>query len=270
VFICGDLRPNQSKSTWETNTLMNLHHYLEKKRQNTERRLANPPREICLRCFRAKKSCLCEKLKPFSTNSHFVILMHPKEAHKERNGTGRLAKLCLKNTRIEVGINFAQNPVVNNLLNDPAFYPLLLYPGAHSINIGERGFPKFPRGEKKPLFFILDGSWSLAKKIITRSKNLHSLTKISFTPEKPSAFIIKSQPHERCLSTIESIFTLLKLLEGEGLENLHGRHLILLQAFENLVNYQLACIKNNRVKGLRRSPLVKPKNKIPAVTVDML
>jgi len=250
VFICGDLRPNQ---------LMNLHHYLEKKRHGTERHVANSPREICVRCFHAKKSCLCERLKPFSTHSHFVILMHPKEAQKARNGTGRLARLCLKNTRIQIGINFSQNPVVNNLLNDPAFYPLVLYPGAHSINITERGFPKFPRGEKTPLFFILDGSWSLAKKIITRSKNLHSLTKISFTPEKPSAFIIKNQPHEHCLSTIESIFTLLNLLEDEGLENLHGRHLILLQAFENLVNYQLTCKKNNSAKGFRRSPPGGPK-----------
>jgi DTW domain-containing protein YfiP len=231
---------------------MNLHHYLEKKRRLAESSLANSPREICLRCFRVKKSCLCERLKPFSTNSHFVILMHPKEAHKARNGTGRLARLCLKNARLEVGVNFTQNPVVNNLLNDPAFHPVILYPGARSINISEKGFPRFPRGEKKPLFFILDGTWSLAKKIVTRSKNLHSLSRISFTPENPSAFIIKRQPHERCLSTIEALSTLLRLLDDEGLENLQGRHSMLLQVLDDLVNYQLTCIKDNRVKGVRK------------------
>jgi DTW domain-containing protein YfiP len=244
---------------------MNLHRYLEKKTEITKRSFSHAPREMCPRCFRAQKSCFCESIKPFSTNAHFVILMHPKEARKGRNGTGRLAELCLENARIEVGIDFTQNPVVNTLLNNPGLYPLLLYPGVHSINISEKGFPPFLREEKKLLFFIMDGTWSLAKKIITRSKNLHSLPKIAFTPENPSRFIIKRQPTACCLSTIEALHTLLKLLERTGLETLKGRHRILIQACDSLVNYQLACIKNNRVQGFRRSPFEVPHNILPTV-----
>jgi DTW domain-containing protein YfiP len=239
---------------------MNLHRYLEKKKEITKRSLANAPREMCFRCFRAQKSCLCESIKPLSTNAHFIILTHPKEARKGRNGTGRLAELCLKNARIEIGVDFTQNPVVNTLLNNPGFYPLLVYPGVHSINVSKKGFPQFAGGKKKPLFLILDGTWSLAKKIITRSKNLHSLPRISLTPETPSRFTIKNQPNERCLSTIEAIATLLILLEEKGLETLKGRHRILLRTFEQLVTYQLACIKNNRVKEFRRSPFEAPQD----------
>ena len=244
---------------------MNLQRYLEKKKEITKRSLAHAPREMCLRCFRAQKSCFCESIKPFSTNAHFVILMHPKEARRGRNGTGRLAELCLENARIEVGIDFTQNPAVNTLLNNPGFYPLLLYPGVHSINVSDKGFPPSLREEKKPLFFIMDGTWSLAKKIITRSKNLHALPRISLTPESPSRFIIKKQPTARCLSTIEVLYTLLNLLERTGLETLKGRHRILIEACDGVVNYQLACIKNNRVQGFRRSPLEVPHSILPTV-----
>jgi len=244
---------------------MNLHRYLEKKKEITKRSLAHAPREMCFRCFRAQKSCLCKNIKPFSTNAHFVILMHPKEARKGGNGTGRLAELCLENARIEVGIDFTQNPFVNTLLHDPGFYPLLLYPGVHSINVSEKGFPRFLREEKKPLFFIMDGTWSLAKKIITHSKNLHSLPRISLTPERPSRFIIKRQPTACCLSTIEALSTLLMLLENTGLETLNGRHRMLIHVCDSLVNYQFDCINNNRVKGLRRSPLEAPHNILPTV-----
>jgi len=191
--------------------------------------------------------------------------MHPKEARRGRNGTGRLAELCLENARIEVGIDFTRNPAVNTLLNNPVFCPLLVYPGVHSINVSEKGFPPFLREEKKLLFFIMDGTWSLAKKIITRSKNLHSLPRIAFTPEKPSRFIIKRQPTACCLSTIEALYTLLKILERTGLETLNGRNRILIEACDDLVNYQLACIKHNRVKGFRRPPLEAPHNILPTV-----
>ena len=244
---------------------MNLHRYLEKKKETTRRNLVQAPREMCFRCFRAQKSCLCKGIKSFTTNAHFVILMHPKEARKGRNGTGRLAELCLENARLEVGIDFTQHPVVNALLNNPAFYPLLLYPGIHSINLSAKGCLPFLGEEKKFLFFIVDGTWSLAKKIITRSKNLHSLPRIALTPENPSRFIIKKQPTARCLSTIETLHTLLMFLERKGLETLRGRHRVLLEACDCLVTYQLTCIKNYRIEGLRRPPSETSQNILSSV-----
>ena len=244
---------------------MNLHRYLEKKKENTKRSLAKAPREMCFRCFRAQKSCFCQSIKPFSTNAHFVILMHPKEARKGRNGTGRLAELCLENARIEVGIDFTQNPVVTTLLKNPGFYPSSFTPEFTLSTLAKKDSPQFLREEKKLLFFIMDGTWSLAKKIITRSKNLHSLPRIAFTPENPSRFIIKRQPTPSCLSTIEALYTLLKLLEKKGLETLTGRHQNLIHACDDLVDYQLACIKKNRVQGFRRPPFEAPHNILPAV-----
>ena len=63
-------------------------------------------RENCYRCFRAKSVCFCNEINPISTRSNFFILMHPKEARKERVGTGRLAHLALKSSEIMIDQTF--------------------------------------------------------------------------------------------------------------------------------------------------------------------
>ena len=56
--------------------------------------------EKCYHCFRPKETCYCKDILPFDTEIHFVFLMHPKEAYKQKTGTGRLASLSLKNSEI--------------------------------------------------------------------------------------------------------------------------------------------------------------------------
>ena len=48
-------------------------------------------REICYKCLRSKENCFCRFLNPFDSGIKFVILMHPKEAKRQRTGTGRIA-----------------------------------------------------------------------------------------------------------------------------------------------------------------------------------
>ena len=61
--------------------------------------------------------------------------MHPKEYRKQRTGTGRLAKISLKDSEILVGIDFSQNTRLQALLNDPRYFPVLLYPGEDAWNV---------------------------------------------------------------------------------------------------------------------------------------
>ena len=63
----------------------------------------------CYVCRRAKMNCLCGSVNPFATRTRFVILMHDKEAHKQRTGTPRLARLCLTNSELIVGTDFSRN-----------------------------------------------------------------------------------------------------------------------------------------------------------------
>ena len=49
-------------------------------------------REVCYQCYRPKSSCMCKYVKSIKTNTKFIILMHPKEFQKTKNGTGILTK----------------------------------------------------------------------------------------------------------------------------------------------------------------------------------
>ena len=84
--------------------------------------------ERCYRCFRPLSTCLCSYTKEFDPQIKFVFLMHPKEAKKQRTGTGRLSKNSLTDSEILVGVDFTQNKRLLQLINDPQYFPVLLYP----------------------------------------------------------------------------------------------------------------------------------------------
>ncbi len=197
-------------------------------------------REQCYTCFRAKINCLCDNIKPFSTKMHFVILMHTKEARREKTGTARLAKLCLTNAELLIGNDFSQNERVNALIQDPAYYPLVLFPGRNALNFSAHGNSRLNPKGKKLLIFVIDGTWSCAKKILNKSSNLQLLPRLSFSKSYISRFIIKRQPKEHCISTIEAIYYLCKEAEKAGCENLEKQPEILMLLFKKLVNTQIS------------------------------
>lgn len=75
-----------------------------------------------------------------------------------------------------------------------------------------------PEYADKPHIFILDGTWPCARKILKLSKNLQQLKRVSFDNKVKSKFILKQQPTSLCLSTIESVYTVLNLLKEDGIE----------------------------------------------------
>lgn len=199
-------------------------------------------REICYKCYRPKTSCLCEHtIKPIDTNTKFVILMHPKEYRKTKNGTGHITNNSLQNCEVYVGIDFTNHNRVNELLNDTTYQAFILYPDINSIKLNTQKLPN----EKKALIFIIDSTWPCSKKILRLSKNLHDLRKISFEHNKSSQFKIKTQPNQYCLSTIESTLCLLEQLNLQNIENISLNSLEnFLNPFEKMVDYQVNCAFN--------------------------
>ena len=224
--------------------------YIEKKQNREKLKLT---REICLKCFRSLPHCLCPYIRPLDTQTRFVILMHPKEAKRTRNGTGRLAFLSLNNSELLFGVDFTQNSRLNALISDPRYAPLILFPGKTSIPISK--VPAvFPALESRaPLVIVIDGTWSAAKKMMKLSFNLHNIPQIMIQPAQPSRFKIKKQPHPKYLSTIEAIFSVLDKLDSAGLENLEERHNNLMHVFDRLVNMQLTYIREHSRTGFRRN-----------------
>jgi DTW domain-containing protein len=231
---------------------MNLLQYIERK----SRILTPTSPKRCIKCLRSIKACFCSAIEPFPTNTEFRILMHPKEARKQKVGTGRMANLCLQNSKIIVGENFQNNPEVNDLINSPIHHTVILYPGETSHNITQ-GPIKFD-SNKKLLVFIIDGTWPCAKSMMRDSKNLHHLPRISFETKEISQFKIKHQPAKYCLSTIESIFHLLNGLDKWKLENLQGKQNILPEVLANIVDFQIKCSNDPTLNGYRRGAFSDP------------
>jgi DTW domain-containing protein YfiP len=178
--------------------------------------------------------------------------MHPKEARKVKLGTGRLTHLCLKNSEILQGIDFTEDERVNRLIEDPAYYPVILYPGENSTDISEFHFPDCIPDQKKILVFVIDASWILARKMLKLSLNLQALPKIHFRPQGPSRYVIKQQPHEYCLSTIESVYFLLEELDRLGIEGCRGQHRFLLETLDKICRLQVECTEDAVLPGYRK------------------
>ncbi|MCL5245192.1 DTW domain-containing protein [Cellulophaga sp. 20_2_10] len=188
-------------------------------------------------------TCICKHLTPLQTNTRFVILMHPKEYKKEKNGTGLMTKLQLKNSEIIVGVDFTNNTRVNEILAAENSASFLLYPGKDSFNLSTRKSVEMNSvlGSNSHIF-ILDGTWPCARKMLKLSKNLQELKRVSFDNKIKSKFIIKQQPESLCLSTIESVYTVLNLLKQGGLEECNTDGFLV--PFEKMIAYQLDYMLN--------------------------
>lgn len=177
--------------------------------------------------------------------------MHPKEAFKQRTGTGRLAHLTLKDSEILIGIDFTKNKRLNALLNDSNYVPLLLYPGedAWSAQTESEGQAlKEMLGSKTLLVIVVDATWFFAKKILRLSNNIRPLQKLSFKAGYKSQFQFKTQPEEDCLSTIESCYYLINELKSAGIcKDVSAEPLM--NIFKRMVAFQLESQKERERSG---------------------
>ena len=196
-------------------------------------------RDKCYKCYRPQTSCMCKYINTIDTNTKFIILMHPKEFKKTKNGTGHFTHLSLSNSEIFIGIDFNNNDKINSILNDKNNNCFVLYPGQNSISINNQSLEE---DGKDIVIFIIDSTWPCSKKILAVSKNISKLQKISFVHSKLSQFKIKIQPNEYCLSTIESTQVVLELLNNHHIENIKSNELEnFIQPFQEMVKYQVNC-----------------------------
>lgn len=141
--------------------------------------------------------------------------MHPQEAYKQKTGTGRLTNLTLIDSEIIIADTFDNNIKTQELISDSSYYSMVLYPG-DDVHYTETYNFDLEMKNKKLLIFIIDATWTFARKMMSRSPSLQKLPKLSFSGEYRSNFDIKKQPANYCLSTIESSYYLIKELQSAG------------------------------------------------------
>lgn len=213
---------------------MNLEQYLVNRRALAA--TAWQPRATCADCSRPTATCYCAVVTPFDAGPVFAILMHRRET-KKGVATGRMAHICLTNSRLIEGSDFTRHPEVNALIADPANHCVVLWPGTQSTNLSRLSpaqRAEFTPTGKRLVIFVIDATWAQAKRMKRLSRNLHALPFICFTPEKPSDFRIRVQPAAHCYSTVEAINACLDLLAP------HPKQGTLLAAFGYMVEKQLS------------------------------
>lgn len=194
-------------------------------------------RRKCYTCYRPFSSCMCEYIQKIDTDTKFVILMHFKEFKKTKNGTGIFSYLSLNNSELFIGIDFSDNTRINKIVEDENNNCFILYPSTDAKPLNSNSIKK---DKKQTVIFIIDSTWACAKKIMRVSKNIKNLPHISFLHDKKSNFHIKEQPNEICLSTIESIYCVLELLNNSNQEKIDKKKLEnFLIPFDKMVEYQM-------------------------------
>lgn len=207
-----------------------------------------------------------------ATRTRFVFLMHPKEFKQEKAATGRLTHLCLANSEIHVGVDFDAHERVQDLLRDPAYLPVLLYPGPQALNLSDPASPaSSPLYEhivastatgRRLLVFLLDATWALGRKMLRLSPSLQRLPRVMFTPSTPSRYVIKQQPHPACLSTLEASHELLMALERAGFDT-YSLPDQLLALFARMQEFQLRCASDPNRTGYRHRAYRPPAERKP-------
>ncbi len=214
-------------------------------------------RITCYRCFWPKALCWCQSITPMATLTKFVFLMHPKEFKREKAATGRLTHLCLTNSEIRCGIEFDRDEAVQALIADPENFPVLLYPGREALNLSCHQLRPADLGGRRLVVFLIDATWALGRKILRVSPTLQRLPRVMFTPTAPSRYVIKQQPHEGCLSTLEATHELLMALAAAGLDHYQLPEQ-LLELFQRMQDFQIRCAADPTRPGYRRSGYSTP------------
>lgn len=203
----------------------------------------------CYKCFKPLNSCLCRFTKELDTGVKFVFLMHPKEAKRQRTGTGNLSHITLKDSEILVGLDFANHERLQQLLADPQYFPVMMYPGEEAWNAHREGFREAV-GNRTLLVIILDATWFCAKKMIDHNSFLLDFPRLSFYGDYRSIFTFKHEPKPECVSTIESCYYLIKELQTIEMVDSKLDPEPLMNVFKEMIKLQLTA-ENERILGIR-------------------
>ncbi|XP_043285974.1 tRNA-uridine aminocarboxypropyltransferase 2 [Venturia canescens] len=180
---------------------------------------ADPPkmRDKCGQCKRPVGVCWCPGLPktPLCPESRIIILQHPAEV-KRCLRTAPMLALGLESGKCLTyrGKKFpsTKHEGLAKILEDKD--TILLYPSPNAVNIAELPIVGVD-GQRPYNLVLLDGTWPQAKAMYHSSPPLWYLRACKLVGVATSEYVIRTQPTEGCLSTLESGALSLALLEGK-------------------------------------------------------
>ncbi|XP_043496779.1 tRNA-uridine aminocarboxypropyltransferase 2 isoform X1 [Polistes fuscatus] len=216
---------------------------------------ADPPkaRDKCVQCKRPVAVCWCPGLpkQRLCPESRIIILQHPAEV-KRCLRTAPMLSLGLEDGKCLTfrGKKFPspKHEGLTEILSDNN--TILLYPSPGAVALNELD-PVGTNGQKPYNLILLDGTWPQAKAIYHASPALYLLRAYKLIGVPVSEYVIRTQPTEGCLSTLETGAYALSILEGnQQLKN------IMLGPLHYLCKFQL---ENGAVTHQSKEFLMKQK-----------
>lgn len=166
----------------------------------------------CPGCRVIFSHCLCALRPQVPTRAGMCLLMSGSEPLKPTN-TGWLIADVVQDTAAFGWARTVVDPALPLLLADPQWDPYVVFPGEYVA--AERVVSEVAElPGKRPLFVLLDGTWSEARKMARKSPYLDRLPVLSLQPEQLSRYRLRRSTRDEHLCTSE-VAALCLALAGE-------------------------------------------------------
>lgn len=175
----------------------------------------------CQRCLLPLKVCLCETLVPGTAESRFCLVMFDTEPMKPSN-TGRLIADILPNTAAFQWSRTDPPEALLDLVASPDYQPMVVFPASYAG--ADRQVLSVPPSGKPPLFIMLDGTWTEARKMFRKSPYLDALPVISVDLSRVSAYRLREAHADGQYCTAEVAIALLDLAGDTAAAGALGNH----------------------------------------------
>lgn len=165
----------------------------------------------CQQCLLPLKHCLCTSITPQVARSRFCLMMYDTEPLKPSN-TGRLIADILPNTQAFEWSRTKPAPELLAAVNTTDYQPLVVFPASYASPDREV-YESPPSQGKPPLFIMLDGTWTEARKMFRKSPWLDRFPVMSVQVSAPSSYTLREAhaPSHHCTAEIA-----IALLEQAG------------------------------------------------------
>ena len=170
----------------------------------------------CEGCRLVVSHCICALKPRVRTGAGVCLIMGDIEALKPSN-TGWLVAHVVSDTFAFGWSRTAVDPGLLAVLRDPQWQPYLVFPGEFAAPgrvVTEVAYGCSGQG-KRPLFVLLDGTWSEARKMFRKSPYLDALPVLSLHPDVVSNYRLRRSSRDDHFCTSE-VAALCLALAGEN------------------------------------------------------
>lgn len=143
----------------------------------------------CQGCLLPQKLCLCSEISVQRARSRFCLVMFDTEPMKPSN-TGRLIADILPDTQAFGWSRTEPDPALLAAVANADYQPMVVFPESYA----DSGRPVLngpPLNGKPPLFIMLDGTWTEARKMFRKSPWLDALPVMSLRLTTPSGYTLR-------------------------------------------------------------------------------